>query len=394
MSHGGRFVGGGEVSHSNYASALVIVVSALAAIGLVAVTSATAPLDRSIFDDSIWRAAFGRQGLFLCLAFVAIAVTAAVGKRLMADSISRRRTCIVVFVVSIALLLAVFIPGLSMQIRGSQRWLKIAPAGLGVAFQPSEFAKLALVCFLAYLVTERTADLRDFRRGFLPCALAIAVCAGLVGKEDFGTACLLVAVGFLTLAVGGCRLKHLLLTGMVGLGGLAILLVGTPYRLKRLTSFMDIWSDVRGDGYQPVQSLVTIASGGWLGTGLGAGIQKHGYLPDSHTDFIFSLICEETGVLGGGLIISLFAVFVWLGWQVSCSARSSFERVLAFGLTAAIGLQAAMHIAVVTVVTPTTGISLPLISAGGSGLVICCVMVGVLVAIAQRGAARSDEMMA
>ena len=167
------------------------------------------------------------------------------------------------------------------------------------------------------------------------------------------------------------------------------MLYAAPYRLARIAAYTGFWEDPRGSGYQPLQSLAAIASGGWFGAGLGSGVQKYGYLPESRTDFIFAVICEELGVFGAALVIALFGTLVWLSLRTMLGARSRFERMLAFGLGATIGLQATMNIAVVTVVTPTTGISLPLISAGGSSLVTFCLATGVLAAIAARGGKRS-----
>ena len=187
------------------------------------------------------------------------------------------------------------------------------------------------------------------------------------------------------LLIAGCRFRHLAVLSAVGACAFAGLLVAAPYRMARLAAFWDLSADPHGTGYQPRQSLMTIASGGWFGTGLGSGIQKYGYLPECHTDFIFAAICEEMGLLGGGMVIALFGVLIWLGARAMLSAVTRFERLLAFGVTATIGLQAAMNIAVVTVLAPTTGISLPLISAGGSGLITFCVGIGLLIAIESRG---------
>ena len=187
------------------------------------------------------------------------------------------------------------------------------------------------------------------------------------------------------LFVAGCRMRHLALLGVLGTCALTALLYSAPYRLDRITAFKSFWADPLGGGYQPLQSLTTIASGGWFGAGLGAGVQKYGYLPECHADFIFAVLCEEMGAFGGAVVIALFCAFVWCGLRAMLMARSRFERLLAFGLTATVGLQAAMNIAVVTVAVPTTGISLPLISAGGSGLLTFCLATGVLAAIAARG---------
>ena len=168
----------------------------------------------------------------------------------------------------------------------------------------------------------------------------------LVGIEDLGTAALMAGVGGLILFVAGCRPTWVLLTGLIGAGGLAALIVAEDYRVERLTAFMDIWADPRGSGYHPIQSLVAIGSGGWWGVGLGSGLQKYGYLPEARTDFIFSVICEETGFMGGALVIGLFIVLVWTGTRAMRMAVTRAERLLAFGITATIGLQAVMHGAV------------------------------------------------
>lgn len=169
------------------------------------------------------------------------------------------------------------------------------------------------------------------------------------------------------------------------------LLLMEPYRMERLTASQNIWDNIRGNDYQPIQSLTTIASGAWWGTGLGAGVQKHGYIPEGHTDFIFAVIGEETGVFGGVLVMALYTAFLWIGLRIMLRAPTPFERLLALGLTAFITVQALLNIAVVTVLTPTTGVSLPLISAGGSGVIMTCASIGILAAIGQRGGMDIDS---
>ncbi len=367
-----------------YPGSLIALAVALMAIGLVMVSSATMPLDRSMLDGPLWRNAWGRQACFVLGGLVVLGITALATGPLLAREVWRRRLPVVFFAVVALLLVAVLLPGVADERRGSQRWLHVDVGTTVLGFQPSEFAKLALVGLLAAVFCERKRNPGGFRHGFLPAAAALAVCVALVGKEDFGTALIIAGVGAMMMLVAGCRWLHLLLIGSVGACGMSVLLLMAPYRLARLTAFMDIWQDPRGHGYQPVQSLVTIASGGWTGTGLGAGVQKLGYLPEAHTDFVFAVICEETGLLGACLVIALYLAFIVLGLRVMLSARTPFERLLAFGLTATLGLQAALNIAVVTVMTPTTGISLPLVSAGGSGLLMYCVAIGLLVAIARR----------
>jgi len=369
--------------------AMIVVATVLMTIGLVMVASTSASLNRPLFASPFLRSTVGRQAIFMLAGFVVMLIASRAAVPLLASPVVRRRISQAAFVIAVGCLIAALIPSLASAHRGSQRWLRFVFGGMEIGVQPSELAKLAMVALLASLLTENNANPRSFRRCFLPASIAIGVCVLLVGKEDFGTSVLLAGIGVVMLFVAGCRLRHLAILGTLGAGALTALLYAAPYRLARIAAYTGFWEDPRGTGYQPLQSLTTIASGGWFGTGLGSGVQKYGYLPESRTDFIFAVICEELGMFGAVLVIALLCVFVWLSMRTMLAARSRFERLLAFGLGATIGLQAAMNIAVVTVVTPTTGISLPLISAGGSNLLTFCLATGVLAAIAARGGDRA-----
>ncbi len=370
-------------------AAVILIAAMLMSIGLVMVASATASLDRPLFASRIWTTPLGRQAIFILAGLAIMLATARISIGILSSPTLRRRVPRLLFALAVLLLAAALIPGLADPHRGSSRWLGLAPLGIDIGFQPSEFAKLALIALLASILGDANANPRLFFRAFLPATLAVAVCVALVGKENFGTAALLGLVAGSLLFVAGCRLHHLLLIAGLGAFGMTVLLFGAQYRLDRIESFRNFWADPQGAGYQPLQSLVTIASGGWFGVGLGSGIQKYGYLPESHTDFVFAVICEELGIFGGGLVIALFCVFVWVGMRTMLAAASRFERLLAFGLTFLIATQAAMNIAVVTVMTPTTGVPLPMLSAGGSGMFMTCAMVGVLAAVAARGGQRT-----
>jgi cell division protein FtsW len=367
-------------------AAVILIAAMLMSIGLVMVASATASLDRPLLTPRIWTTPLGRQAVFILAGLAIVMVTAWVSRGILSSAALRTRLSQVFFVVAVLLLAAALVPGLAEPHRGSNRWLGLSRLGLAFSFQPSEIAKLALVAFLATLLGDGEADPRLFFRKFLPATAAIGVCVALVGKENFGTAALMAVVAGGVLLLAGCRLHHLLLVMAMGVSGLTVLLFAAPYRLARIAAFQDFAGDPQGAGYQPLQSLVTIASGGWFGVGLGSGIQKYGYLPESHTDFVFAVVCEELGIFGGGLIIALFCAFAWVGLRIMLAAATPFERLLAFGLTFLVAVQAAMNIAVVTVMTPTTGVPLPMLSAGGSGMFITCGAVGVLAAIAARGA--------
>ncbi len=366
-------------------SALVVVWASLVSIGLVMVASASVSLDRPVLSENVWTTPLGRQVIFAAIGFGLMALTAKVSVKALSSAGIRKAACWTLYGVSVALLVAALIPGLADPHRGSHRWLRVGGLGLDIGLQPSELAKLALVGTLAWFFGERPHHARTFWRGFVPAALSAGVVVGLVGKENLGTAALLACVTGAMLLVGGCRMIHFLPAALGGAGGLVGLVYAASYRMERLQAFGNYWDDPMGKGYQPIQSLTAIATGGWFGTGLGAGTQKFGYLPESHTDFVFAILCEETGIVGAGLVIALFCAFGWLGLRVMLSARSPFERMLAFGLTLVVILQALVNLAVVTVLMPTTGVPLPMISAGGSGLLTVSVGVGVLAAIAYRG---------
>ena len=363
---------------------------ALIAVGVVMVASAGATLGGPTLDWPLWRTAFGRHTMFAAAGLVAIGVSYRLGRSILARPRLMNFAVWSVFAFGVASLVAVLIPGLADAKHGAHRWLTIGPASWAISFQPSELAKAAMVAVLAVLLGGSGANPRSLRRCFAPAVAVIGVCVALVGIEDLGTAALMAGVGGLTLFVAGCRPTWVLLTGLIGAGGLAALIVAEDYRVERLTAFMDIWADPRGSGYHPIQSLVAIGSGGWWGVGLGSGLQKYGYLPEARTDFIFSVICEETGFIGGALVIGLFIVLVWTGTRAMRMAVTRVERLLAFGITATIGLQAVMHVAVTTVVAPTTGMSLPFVSAGGSGLITMCAIVGLLAAVSARTVARQE----
>ena len=371
-------------------NAIILIASALMAIGLVMVGSATSSLDGSLLSPKFWTTAFGRQACFAVIGLTICVAAAWMSRRVFASESARRWVAIGLYWLAIFLLCIVLVPGMSDESHGSQRWIRFHVGGVAVGLQPSEVAKLGLIVFLAYRLTREGCDPRRFFRSYLPALAVIGLCCGLVGTENFGTAALLMGVAFVMLIVGGCRYHHLSIFVVGGLAGL-VYLVQEPYRLARLTAYLNIEADTQGAGYQPLQSLTTIASGGWWGVGLGSGLQKFGYLPEAHTDFIFAVLCEELGMLGAGLVLALFCAFIWVGMRISLRAATRFEQLLAFGLTFLVGLQAAMNIAVVTVVTPTTGVPLPFLSAGGSGLWIICGVVGILSAIAARGSAAAGD---
>ena len=382
MTATGQFDQGGRGA----ATGVVLAAAALMSIGLVAVASASASLDAPILRAQFWQTTIGRQAVFALAGLAALLLLARTGAGFLRWRQGRWwQPSLWLLVATAALLVLVLVPGIGVERHGARRWLHFGPAGYGLGFQPSELAKLAIVVFPAAFLSGHAHLVRRFFAGLLPTAVGIGLCAGLVGVEDFGTAALLAAVGGLLLLVAGARLVHLLLLALPAAGAFVLLLLAEPYRLERLTAFRSIWQDPQGSGYHAVQSLIGIASGGWFGRGLGGGVQKYGYLPESRSDFIFAVWAEETGVVGCVVVLLLFGVLLYCGTRAALAAPGMFERLLAFGITLMITLQAVMNVAVVTVTVPTKGIALPLISAGGSGTVLYGVALGLLAGIARRG---------
>lgn len=276
----------------------------------------------------------------------------------------------------------VLIPGVGQRINGAQRWIEIGP----VTFQPSEFAKLGLVIFLAHYLSKGPNRLGDFARGLLPALAVVGAGVLLILREpDLGTAVSLGLVAFLMLFAGGARLRHLGALVLCMLPLLAYLVVGTEYRWRRLQAFWDPWQDPSGMGFQIIQSFLALGSGGQFGVGLGEGRQKLFYLPHPHTDFIFSVIGEELGLLGTLGVLACFALLVASGVRLAARLEEPFGQFLVLGLTLTIGVGALLNLAVATGLLPTKGLALPFVSYGGSALVANLIGIGLLWNVAKGG---------
>lgn len=279
----------------------------------------------------------------------------------------------------------VLIPGVGISVNGARRWLPLGVAQL----QPSELGKWAVVLFLAWWLARRPVSLDRFG-GFLLPLLPVGLICLLIVMQDFGTAALIGAATLCMLLVGRVKLWHLMVILPPGLLAAFWFVYHKEYRWKRMTAFLDPWASPQGEGYHMIQSLLSFSTGGVTGKGLGNGIQKLGYLPEDTTDFIFAVICEELGLFGAILTVSLYLGILYVVWQVVRSHKDPFARLLAFGVGCMIGLQAMINLAVATVSVPTKGLSLPLISAGGSGLVITCAALGLLYSVTRHS--QEDEL--
>ena len=286
-----------------------------------------------------------------------------------------------VLLMSLGLAALTLVPGMGRSVNGASRWLYLGPRGWGVSFQPSELVKWTMLLAIAWWCARRRGVMHRFWHGLLPVLLLLAVACGLIIIEDLGTAVLIGLVAVCVLYAGGARLWQLALLMIPALIGVVSLIVTSPYRFRRLLAFLDPWADPQGAGYHPIQSMLAIAQGGLTGRGLGNGVQKFGYLPEDTTDFIFAVICEELGVAGATLVVCLYLTILWIGLGIVRDCRDTFSRLVGLGVLLTIGFQAAINIAVVTVVIPTKGIALPLISSGGTGWIMTALALGLLAAL-------------
>lgn len=285
--------------------------------------------------------------------------------------------------VGILLLAAVCFSGWGVSAGGASRWLQIGP----LQFQPSELARLALVIYMAYSMSKKGEQLRDFYVGFMPHFMVLAVfTALLLAQPDFGSVVIFAALTWIMLFVGGCRITHLLSVIILLAPMIWLLLTNADYRVRRLMSFLDPWQYPADEGYQIVHSLMAFGTGGITGAGIGKGYQKLFYLPEPHTDFIFSVVGEELGLIGVAAVILLYGIMLMRGIHIARQARDPFGAFLAMGITVTIGLQVCINMGVALGMLPTKGLTLPFLSYGGTSLLINMAAVGIMMNIGARDA--------
>lgn len=282
----------------------------------------------------------------------------------------------------ILLLLIVFIPGIGIESYGAKRWI-----GFGsFSFQASEVAKFCLILFCAGYMAEHQQSVQKFK-GILPVLLAGGVMCVLIMLEPNMSITLCVgAVCLIMLLVGGARIKHLVMLSIPVMALIPVLIFLEPYRIKRLMAFLDPWASPQGEGFQLIQSLFSLGSGGWFGVGLFQSRAKYSYLPFSESDFIFSIIGEELGLVGAILVLLVFGVLIFSGYKIAIKANTRFGCLLAVGITSVLAVQVVLNIAVVTGLVPPTGLPLPLISAGSTSLVVFLGAIGILLNISRQSA--------
>lgn len=282
---------------------------------------------------------------------------------------------------ALALLILVLIPGVGREVNGSQRWLPLGPFTL----QPSEFAKLAVVIYLAAYMVRREHEMRHQWQGFLkPMAVLFATTLLLMIEPDFGATVIVAATAFGMLFLAGVKVGHFMVVVLGALGAMLVLVVSEPYRVKRLTAYTDPWADPYDTGFQLTQSLIAFGRGEWTGVGLGNSVQKLFYLPEAHTDFVFSIWAEETGFIGAFAVIALFAALIgrilWTGLR-ALRVDNAFGAYICYGVALVFSGQAFVNMGVSSGLLPTKGLTLPFVSYGGTSLIVCCAMLGLVLRI-------------
>lgn len=353
-------------------SSIFLIVSILLGVGIVMIYSASAIYAYGNMGDSLYF--LKRHLIYLAVGLVLMLVTMSV------EIEKLRKLARPIILLSLVMLVLVLIPHIGRETSGARRWFKIGP----INFQPSEFAKIAMILYIADFVSRKEKVMKNFIYGYLPAMVMLGGMAGLVLIEpDLGTAITIALITFIMLFGGGVKVAHILASLLASLPALYLLLFRVPYRRKRIMMFLNPWADKRGAGFQIIQSFIALGSGGLLGVGLGQSKQKLFYLPASHTDFIFSIIGEELGFIGALSIVVLFGLFVWEGMKVVFRTYGTFERILSLGIVSLIALEAIINIGVTAGALPTKGLPLPFISYGGSGLIFHLMAIGLLLNVAR-----------
>ena len=351
---------------------LIITVITLAIFGLIMIYSASSIWAEYKFQDSFHYVK--QQALFLIVGIIIMYIVSKIDYNIYLKKAN------IILGVCFFLLILVLIPGIGSIRNGSRSWFGIGPFGI----QPSEFVKLALIIFTSKYLVNSNKFLKSYKKGVIPI-LGIAILAfGLIMLQpDLGTGLVLMMSIIALLFVAGVNMKFFYIMGIIGVVGVVVLILIAPYRMDRITSFLNPWADPLGTGFQIIQSLYAIGPGGLLGTGFLNSRQKHFYLPEPQTDFIFSIICEEFGVIGALLIALLFFFLLYFGLKIALKTNDLFAKYLAFGLIFQILFQALMNLAVVIGLIPVTGVTLPFLSYGGSSLLTSLLSIGIILNIAK-----------
>jgi cell division protein FtsW len=360
-----------RIGHVDYP--IVLMVGLLCAFGLVMVFSASyyyAQNTASVGYDGYYF--IRKQAVYLAIGFPMMMLISLIDFRKL------EKFKVIAVLASIVLLVAVLIFG--QETNGAKRWIVVG----GQSIQPSEIAKFGMMLYMCSFMARKQAVMTSFTKGMVPMLLVIGVICGLVMLQpNMSMAVIMGLMGYSLLFVGGCDTKQMLLLAVVFVGLFALLAVIEPYRMARLTSFVNPWADSLGDGYQLIKSYYALGSGGLFGVGLNNSHQKLLYMTYGESDFIFAIVCEELGLIGGLIVLAAYGFIVYRGIRIALLCKDRFGSMLAGGITVVFGLQVFVNIGVCTGLLPTTGQALPFISAGGSSMMIFLAAIGVLLNISR-----------
>jgi cell division protein FtsW len=352
---------------------ILLLAVCLTCLGVVMVFSSSSIMAVRDYGDSLHF--LKRQGAYALLGLGVMALLMRVNLEVL------RKAAWPVLALCALLLVAVLIPGVGKKVGGAARWLNVA----GFTFQPAELVKIGLVLFLAHSLARKQDKVKSFRFGFVPYMLILAVLLGLLlAQPDLGSALTLGVVAIAMLMVAGTRVSYLAGVGLIALPFLYFMIMNVDYRRRRIMAFLNPWEDPSNSGFQIIQSWIAFGSGGAFGQGLGESKQKLFFLPEAHTDFIFSVIGEELGFVGVIVIAAMFMLLVLRGLRTALNAPNEFSCFLAFGVTLLVGMQAFVNMAVVMGMVPTKGLALPFISYGGTSLVTTLAAIGILLNVSRQ----------
>lgn len=351
---------------------LLISVIAISIFGIIMIYSSSNIWAEYKFSDAFKY--LKMQGLFLIVGIVLMIIISKIPYKYYLDKAN------IILVICFVLLILVLIPGIGKIRNGSRSWFGVG--GLGI--QPSEFMKLALIIFISKYLHKNERNNISIKKDILPILFITLLTFGLIMLQpDFGTGVIIVMSIIGILFISGLKMRFFIIAGLFGAVGAVVLILIAPYRFERILSFINPWVDPLGTGFQAIQSLFAIGPGGLLGLGLGNSIQKHFYLPEPQTDFIFAIISEELGFLGVLIVSALFLTIIYRGMKISLNAKDLFSKYLSFGITFSLAFQALLNLMVVVSLIPITGVTLPFLSYGGSSLLITLCSMGILLNISR-----------
>lgn len=352
---------------------LLIGVILLSIFGLIMIYSASSVWAEYKFNDPYKY--LKSQGLFLIVSYLSLLIISKIPYQ------EYKKRANIIFIICTVLLALVLIPGIGTVRNGSRSWFGLGSFGI----QPSEFTKLGLIIFTSKYLSNNQKEIKDIKKGVLPILGVLLLVFGLIMLEpDFGTGVVIVMTIVVLLFISGVKMNFFIKIGILGLLGVASLIIIAPYRMQRIVSFLNPWNDPLGSGFQIIQSLYAIGPGGLLGLGYGSSVQKHFYLPEPQTDFIFSIISEEFGFMGVLIVATLFITIIVSGFKIAMKTEDLFGKYLSFGITFGLAFQAILNLMVVVGLIPVTGVTLPFLSYGGSSLLITMFSMGILLNISSQ----------